>query len=111
MLVATEHGFGFHIDESDIPAWVCNKQHINATIFPDKAELVECWVASVNKINQDGKTYVCVDSKVFDNEPKKEDLLYLLGKHDAIDNSYISISKAYRMLDPMHVAKIGFKVD
>lgn len=96
MLLVNERGDSFHIDEDLIPQnaqeWLNNKSYM----FSEDVELEECWVACVNKRNFDSKEYEYVGEKVYDHEPTKEELLWLMANHDALRLSYVVVDKALR---------------
>lgn len=100
MLIVTERGEIFRIDNESVPEpvkeWLYNK----AYVFHNDIEMEDCWVADVCKrdvIHDSSGEYEFAGSKVFDHEPTNEELYALMGKHDALRYSYVTVTKARRL--------------
>ena len=97
MLFVNRYGDNFHIEDDRVPDvnrdWLWNKTYM----FPDDARLEECWVASVSKcVPMHSDQYEYVGEKVYDHEPTKEELLWLMAHFDAVRYSYVTVDKALR---------------
>lgn len=100
MLIVTERGESFRVNNDDVPEpvkeWLYNK----AYVFHDDIEMEDCWVADVCKqdvFHSNSGEYEFAGGKVFDHEPTNEELYALMGKHDALRYSYVTVTKAKRL--------------
>ena len=99
MRLISEHGNDFHINDDLIPEntkdWFWNKCYL----FSEEVELEECWVASVYRKNWDhgrNPEYEYAGEKLYDHEPSKEELLWLMAHFDSVRNGYVTVEKALR---------------
>ena len=98
MIFVTERGDHFQIPDEQIPdgckEWLWNKTFM----FHEDEKLEDCWVASVYKKDFDARPaeYNYAGEKIFDHEPTKEELFFLMASYDAVRFSYVMVDKALR---------------
>ena len=102
MLFINEMGKYFHVPNDYIPEenreWCFNKSFM----FHDEVDLEECWAVEICKenIHERHNPYEYVGEKIFDHEPTKEEILWVMGKFDAVRFSYARVSKVLRYKEP-----------
>lgn len=100
MLIITERGESFRVDNDAVPEAVKEWLYNKAYVFHDDIEMEDCWVADVCKqdvLRSNSGEYEFAGSKVYDHEPSDEELYALMGKHDALRYSYVTVTKAKRL--------------
>ena len=82
MYLVNKHGSKVHLNDEMLPEsmkeWMCE----DARLFQDNVTLQECWLVQVlEKQFHQGATYEFVEEKLYDHQPSKEELLWLVGKY------------------------------
>ena len=106
MKLISEYGANIHIDNKQIPkeAIRCSQR---AYLFNDGVELEKCWVATLYE-NDVVKTMSCdryeyIAMRIYDHEPSQNEILMFMAKYDAVDMSYVTIDKAFRLNEEKRV--------
>ena len=66
-----------------------------------------CWVATLCE-NDVFKTMSCdryeyIATRIYDHEPSQNEILMFMAKYDAVDMSYVTIDKAFRLNEEKRV--------
>lgn len=98
MKLIDERGNKINIPNEQIPEPMKEWLYSSVQMLPDDAKLEKCWVAVLNKQQWGTKTtYEYITEEVYDHQPTKEELLWLMVKNNALRFSYVEISECYRL--------------
>lgn len=96
MLVVNRHGNKFTLPDDLIPEenkeWTYNETYL----IPEDTELEECWVVQVCQKGFNEEHYNFVGEELFDHEPSKDEIIYVMCKNNALRCSYAEVFKCYR---------------
>lgn len=102
MTIVTENGSVIRTNDRSIVDGLSDheKSHYydKAVILSDDLELEPCWVATVCR-QKWGRVieYEFVGEEIYDHEPTKEELLYLMASLEALRHSYVTVDKAWQL--------------
>lgn len=95
MLAVTEHGDGFVVDDQQTPEELKRYLWNETYLFHENVELINQWVATVCAYDWNKKKYKYVGEKMYDHEPTKSEILWLMGKYDVVRNGYVIVDKVF----------------